>query len=114
MKKIFVIIYLIFFWFNHVLSETVSEAKAISYNEPTKRIYILEDLKKNDQYIFHAGTKLKNNKIYTAGGRVLGVTAKGDSLKNAKDRAYDLVKDIKFKGMQYRTDIGKKALKKDQ
>ena len=68
----------------------------------------------NNSYIFHAGTKLKNNKIYTAGGRVLGVTAKGDSLKNAKDRAYDLVKDIKFKGMQYRTDIGKKALENDQ
>ena len=56
-KKIFVIIYLIFFWFNHVLSETVSEAKAISYNEPTKRIYILEDLKKNDQYTFEKYVK---------------------------------------------------------
>ena len=66
----------------------------------------------NNSYIFHAGTALKNNKIYTTGGRVLGVTAKGDSLKLAQERAYDLIKDIKFKGMQYRTDIGQKALKK--
>ena len=67
-----------------------------------------------DSYIFHAGTLLKNNKIYTAGGRVLGVTAKGDSLKVAQKRAYALVKDIKFNGMQYRADIGQKALKKGQ
>ena len=67
-----------------------------------------------DSYIFHAGTLLKNDKIYTAGGRVLGVTAKGDSLKVAQKRAYALVKDIKFNGMQYRADIGQKALKKGQ
>jgi phosphoribosylamine--glycine ligase len=66
-----------------------------------------------DSYIFHAGTVLKNKKIYTAGGRVLGVTAKGDSLKNAQEQVYALVKKIKFNGMQYRTDIGQKALKKD-
>tara|TARA_B100001559_G_scaffold253898_1_gene217799 strand:+ start:1396 stop:2673 length:1278 start_codon:yes stop_codon:yes gene_type:complete len=62
-------------------------------------------------YIFHAGTVLKNNKIYTAGGRVLGVTSKGNSLKKAQERVYDLVNDIEFKGMQYRTDIGQKAIK---
>ena len=62
-------------------------------------------------YIFHAGTVLKNNKIYTAGGRVLGVTSKGNSLKIAQERVYDLVNDIEFKGMQYRTDIGQKAIK---
>ena len=68
----------------------------------------------NNSYVFHAGTLLKNSKIYTAGGRVLGVTAKGESLKVAQARAYNLVKDIKFNGMQYRTDIGQKVLKKDQ
>ena len=68
----------------------------------------------NNSYIFHAGTALKNNKLYTTGGRVLGVTAKGDSLKSAQERAYALVKDINFKGMQYRSDIGQKELKKDQ
>ena len=66
-----------------------------------------------DAYIFHAGTILKNKRIYTAGGRVLGVTAKGDSLKNAQEMAYALVKKIEFNGMQYRADIGNKALMKD-
>ena len=67
----------------------------------------------NDSYIFHAGTVLKNKKIYTAGGRVLGVTAKGNSLKNAQEKVYALVKKINFEGMQYRTDIGQKVLEKD-
>ena len=66
-----------------------------------------------DAYVFHAGTILKNKRIYTAGGRVLGVTAKGDSLKNAQEMAYALVKKIEFNGMQYRADIGNKALMKD-
>ena len=56
---------------------------------------------------------LKNKRIYTAGGRVLGVTAKGDSLKNAQEKVYASVKKIEFTGMQYRTDIGNKALKKN-
>ena len=68
----------------------------------------------HNSYIFHAGTVLKNNKIFTAGGRVLGATAKGESLKIAQERAYALVQDIEFNGMQYRTDIGQKALKKVQ
>ena len=68
----------------------------------------------HNSYIFHAGTVLKNNKIYTSGGRVLGATAKGGSLKIAQERAYALIQDIEFNGMQYRTDIGQKALKKDQ
>ena len=67
----------------------------------------------NDSYIFHAGTVLKNKKIYTAGGRVLGVTAKGNSLKNAQEKVYALVKKINFEGMQYRKDIGQKVLEKD-
>jgi len=68
----------------------------------------------HNSYIFHAGTVLKNNKIFTAGGRVLGATAKGESLKIAQERAYALVQGIEFNGMQYRTDIGQKALKKVQ
>ena len=68
----------------------------------------------NNSYIFHAGTVLKNKKIFTDGGRILGVTAKGSSLKIAQERAYALVKDIEFNGMQYRTDIGQKVLKKSQ
>jgi len=61
--------------------------------------------------IFHSGTKIKNNLIYACGGRVLGVTATGKTLQTAIRTAYRAVSKIKFEGMQYRTDIGKKALK---
>ncbi len=60
--------------------------------------------------IFHAGTKLENDKIVTAGGRVLGVTATGKDLKTALDKAYSAVGKIDFNKAHYRTDIGKKVL----
>ncbi len=60
-----------------------------------------------DVTIYHAGTTYKDGKFYTNGGRVLGVTACGDSLENALDKAYKAVDKISFEGMQFRTDIGK-------
>lgn len=65
-----------------------------------------------DVKVFHAGTKLDAlNRSLTDGGRVLGVTALGDTLADAKARAYEAVKFINFPGMHYRTDIADKALK---
>ena len=64
-----------------------------------------------DTYVFHAGTTLSNKKILTSGGRVLGVTAKGKTLEEAKNKAYKLINNIHFDGAQYRNDIGKKAFK---
>ncbi len=61
----------------------------------------------NDVFIYHAGTKFENDKFYTNGGRVLGITAKGDTLENALQKAYAHVEDVKFDGMHYRKDIGK-------
>ncbi|MFA5113645.1 MAG: phosphoribosylamine--glycine ligase [Candidatus Margulisiibacteriota bacterium] len=64
--------------------------------------------------VFHAGTSTvagHESRVVTAGGRVLGVTALGGSIKFAIDKAYQAVNLIKFKGMHYRKDIGKKALK---
>lgn len=60
--------------------------------------------------VYHAGTKLVDGKLVTAGGRVLGVTALGDTLEDALDKSYAAVKKISFDGAHYRTDIGKKAL----
>lgn len=60
--------------------------------------------------IFHAGTKEEDNKILTSGGRVLGVTAFGDTIRDAINLAYQAVEKISFDGMQFRKDIGKKAL----
>jgi phosphoribosylamine--glycine ligase len=62
--------------------------------------------------VFHAGTALKEGKIVTAGGRVLGVTASADSLQEALDRAYEAMAEIKFDGMYFRRDIGHRALVK--
>jgi len=64
-----------------------------------------------DVIVFHAGTNLKNGAIVTSGGRVLGVTALGDNIKFAIEKAYRAVDLIHFKGMHYRKDIGKRALK---
>ncbi|MDD5613500.1 MAG: phosphoribosylamine--glycine ligase [Candidatus Omnitrophica bacterium] len=66
-----------------------------------------------DVVVFHAGTKNIDNKYFTSGGRVLNVTALGDSIKEAKERAYYAVEMIKFDKMYYRRDISDKALKRE-
>ena len=63
--------------------------------------------------VFHAGTKRDGRHLVTSGGRVLCVTALGDSVRIARTRAYEAVKQIRFDGMQYRGDIGHRAVKKN-
>ncbi len=60
--------------------------------------------------VFHAGTSRAGGQIVTNGGRVLGVTALGDGLARARERAYQAVEKIQFDGAQFRRDIGAKAL----
>ena len=62
-------------------------------------------------YVFHAGTKLVNGKVVTSGGRVLCVTALGETVKFAQQQAYKMLADIEFDGAQHRTDIGYRAVK---
>ena len=62
---------------------------------------------KNGYYVFHAGTKLSDDKIVTNGGRVLGVTAKGSDLKQARANAYAATEWIQFENKYKRNDIGK-------
>ncbi|HTP99603.1 MAG TPA: phosphoribosylamine--glycine ligase [Casimicrobiaceae bacterium] len=62
--------------------------------------------------VFHAGTALADGHVVTSGGRVLCVTALGDSVRQAQRAAYAAVGEIRFDGMQYRTDIGHRAVKK--
>lgn len=62
--------------------------------------------------VFHAGTALKDGQIVTAGGRVLAVTAEGETLREAVDRAYAGVSEIHFEGAHYRNDIAAKAFLK--
>ncbi len=73
----------------------------------------LESLEKNGDdkvAVFHAGTELKDGKMVTAGGRVLGVTAWDNSLQNAVGRVYRAAEKIKFEGCYYRRDIAHRAL----
>ena len=60
--------------------------------------------------VYHAGTKIENDKLVTSGGRVLGVTALGDSLADALKKSYEAVENIHFDNAHYRKDIGKRAL----
>jgi phosphoribosylamine--glycine ligase len=65
-----------------------------------------------DLVVFHAGTAMKDGKLVTAGGRVLGVTAIGDAVAEAKARAYEGVGKISFEGAHYRHDIADKAIRR--
>ncbi|HEU4921761.1 MAG TPA: phosphoribosylamine--glycine ligase [Burkholderiales bacterium] len=65
-----------------------------------------------DCRVLHAGTRLEGKAVLTNGGRVLCVTALGDSVKMARARAYEALEGIRFEGMQYRKDIAYRALKK--
>ena len=73
--------------------------------EKGKEITGLEQVDE-DVMVFHAGTKLEDGKFRTAGGRVLGVTARGRDMEEAREKAYANVKKIHFDGAHYRTDIG--------
>ncbi|MBL0122754.1 MAG: phosphoribosylamine--glycine ligase [Betaproteobacteria bacterium] len=64
----------------------------------------------DDARVFHAGTTEKDGNVVTNGGRVLCVTALGDTVKIAQQRAYQLLEPIRFNGMQYRRDIGYRAI----
>ncbi|MDP2752515.1 MAG: phosphoribosylamine--glycine ligase, partial [Rhodocyclaceae bacterium] len=64
----------------------------------------------DDLQVFHAGTAEQDGQVVTSGGRVLCVTALGETVREAKTRAYERVESIHFAGMQYRHDIGYRAL----
>ncbi|MDP3112162.1 MAG: phosphoribosylamine--glycine ligase [Thermodesulfovibrionales bacterium] len=81
--------------------------------EKGKVIKGLDDAgKMDDVVVFHAGTSFNKNKIVTAGGRVLGVTALGKDIKDAKEKAYKAIEKIHFSGMHYRKDIADRAIKR--
>ncbi|HVW83756.1 MAG TPA: phosphoribosylamine--glycine ligase [Bryobacteraceae bacterium] len=78
--------------------------------EPGRKITGIDKVR--DAVVFHAGVALSGNDLVTAGGRVLGVTARGPNLQASIDRAYAAVRQIHFDGMHYRTDIGARGLKR--
>jgi len=78
--------------------------------EKGKEIRGLESVRDDEGLIFHAGTRFLDHKLLSSGGRVLGVTALGNTLEQSIEKAYQLVDKIYFEGMQYRTDIGRKGV----
>ena len=74
-------------------------------------IHGLEKVKKDEAVVFHSGTTMNGGEVVTNGGRVLGVTAMDSTIKGAIDKAYQAVDKITFDNMQFRRDIGARALK---
>ena len=85
---------------------------AADYPDAPRKGDIITGLPKNsdDAHVFHAGTVRKNGEITVSGGRVLAVTALGDSVRMAQARAYEVAAQIHFNGCQMRRDIGYRAL----
>jgi phosphoribosylamine---glycine ligase len=83
--------------------------------ENGKEIFGLDEAARiHDVKVYHAGTRTENGRVYTAGGRVLNVTARGATLAEALERAYFVSQMIEFEGKDYRSDIGKKGLAKQK
>lgn len=72
----------------------------------------VEEAERRGAVVFHAGTKLQGGRLVTAGGRILGVTSSGATLAEAIRRTYEACEAIRFEGMQYRRDIGRKGLRR--
>ena len=88
---------------------------AANYPDAPKKGAVISGLTRHserteDCMVFHSGTALEGDKVVVNGGRVLCVTALGDSVKMAQRRAYQAVEGIRFDGMQYRRDIGHRAI----
>jgi len=83
--------------------------------ETGREIFGLDEAKRIEEVkVYHAGTRWEDGRFYTAGGRVLNVTARGATLSEALERAYFVAEMIEFDGKDYRKDIGRKGLLKQQ
>jgi phosphoribosylamine--glycine ligase len=85
---------------------------AHGYPDAPRKGDVIRDLPQpaEDCHVFHAGTALNGKDVVTAGGRVLAVTALGGNVSAAQRRAYEVAEKIRFEGMQFRRDIGHRAL----
>lgn len=86
---------------------------AYNYPDTPRNGDVITGIPKNteDQLTFHAGTKLQDGKLVTSGGRVMCVVGLADTVRGAQQKAYEAISQIQFDGMQYRKDIGYRAIK---
>ncbi len=86
------------------------------YPEKYKKNILIQNLEKfeikENSFIFHAGTKLLNNKFYSTGGRVVNFVSLSESFKSARDKSLDLIKKLNWENGHYRKDIGYKVIDK--
>ena len=86
------------------------------YPEKYKKNILIQNLEKfeikDNSFIFHAGTKLLNNKFYSTGGRVVNFVSLSESFKSARDKSLDLIKKLNWENGHYRKDIGYKVIDK--
>lgn len=94
---------------NEIAVGVVLASKDYPYKSSPATKISVENIPQNS-HIAYAGVSLIDGELYATGGRVLVAVGKGTSVKEARDRAYELAKNIKFDGMQYRDDIGYQAL----
>ncbi|WP_086297207.1 phosphoribosylamine--glycine ligase [Campylobacter devanensis] len=94
---------------NEIAVGVVLASKDYPYKSSPATKISVENIPQNS-HIAYAGVSLEGDKLYATGGRVLVAVGKGTSVKEARDRAYELAKNIQFDGMQYRDDIGYQAL----
>ncbi len=98
-------------WKNQSAVCIVLSSKGYPESYPKNEEILGLDSQQSDTLVFHAGTKNEDGKILTNGGRVLGVTALGDTLQSSISNAYSMVDKISWPNKYYRTDIGKKGLR---
>lgn len=94
---------------NEIAVGVVLASKDYPYKSSLAAKISVENIPQNS-HIAYAGVSLEGGNLYATGGRVLVAVGKGTSVEEARDRAYELAKNIKFDGMQYRDDIGYQAL----
>ena len=94
---------------NEIAVGVVLASKDYPYKSSPAAKISVENIPQNS-HMAYAGVSLIDGELYATGGRVLVAVGKGTSVKEARDRAYELAKNIKFDGMQYRDDIGYQAL----
>jgi phosphoribosylamine--glycine ligase len=112
---------------DHRLDEVIAEwddraslgvvMAAGGYPESYDKGHVISGLPVKEQEglkVFHAGTKMQDGRVVTSGGRVLCVTALGDSVGDAQIKAYDMVKQIQWDNVYYRTDIGYRAVAREK